>query len=390
MCLLDSGNEQLFTACTHTELCRETDRNTRTRLVQGAMRVNNVECVVVDDSQFMRSVLTNTLEENGISVIGKAENGVEAVTMVTDMEPDIVTMDVEMPEMNGVEAVRKIMDKHPTPILMVSAYTNKGARVTLEALDNGAIDFFEKPGGEVSMEVNQHGEQLASVLKTVATADMTQAQSGNQARTQKPETETEHIDSKGKAFVDTHTVVIGSSTGGPEAVERVMQQLPGGDCRVIIVQHMPAEFTGRFAERLDESSDYDVVEAENRLRIGKGEAVVARGDSNMVIQNYRNGQLRVKVINDDFGYSALPAVDVTMKSVAETITDPLTGVILTGMGADGAEGMKAIHEAGGNTIAQNKGTCVIYGMPKQAVETGCVNDVVGIDEVASQIRSGAE
>lgn len=356
--------------------------------------MRNPRTVVVDDSRFMRGLITDLLDEGGIPVVGEAKDGREALSVIADEQPDVVTMDLEMPRMNGIEAVEQIMADQPTPVLMLSAYTDDDAQVTFEALEKGAVDFFAKPGGEVSMEVSRLGDQLIETIQTVADADLKQANRADQsaatatpAGRATPEPPTGGSSSASNAFDDTRTVIIGSSTGGPNAVEQVMRELPGGDCRVLIVQHMPEAFTSRFADRLDGStSQYDVREASDGARIGAGEALVARGGTHLEITNYRNGRIRVGLIDDDLGHSVMPAVNVTMKSAAETITDPLTGVILTGMGADGAEGICAIQEAGGPTIAQNEESCVIYGMPKRAVEAGCIDTVCHLDDVAATIR----
>ena len=344
--------------------------------------------VVVDDSRFMRGLISDLLDEAGVPVVGEAKDGVEALEVIAEEEPDAVTMDLEMPRMNGIEAVEQIMDEQPTPVLMLSAHTEDGAEVTFEALEKGAVDFFSKPGGEVSMGVSQHADQLVATLRSVADADLTQA-SRQAADTQR---QPASPGAGGAAttglepFDDQRTIVIGSSTGGPDAVEQVMAELPAGDARVIVVQHMPEAFTARFADRLDNASRYEVREATDGVRIGAGEAVVARGGSHLGIAGYSNGRIRLELIEADRGRSVRPAVDETMTAVAETIDDPLTGVILTGMGSDGAEGICAMQRAGATTIAQNKESCVIYGMPKRAIEAGCIDEVRHIDDIATTIR----
>ena len=356
------------------------------------MEVNSVRkprTVVVDDSRFMRGLITDLLDDAGVPVVGEAADGAEALDVIKEANPDAVTMDLEMPNMDGIEAVERIMDEQPTPVLMLSAHTEDGAEVTFEALEKGAVDFFTKPGGEVSMGVSQHGEQLVSTIRSVADADLAQASRQAEADQQRQPASptTGGVTETGlKPFDDQRTILIGSSTGGPDAVEQVMSELPAGDCRVIITQHMPEAFTARFADRLDESSRYDVKEATDGTRIGAGEAVVARGGSHTEITGYSNGRIRIGLIEEDLGLSVHPAVDVTMQSAAEMITDPMTGVILTGMGSDGADGICAIQEAGGRTVAQDEASCVIYGMPKRAVEAGCIDEVCGLNEIATTIR----
>jgi len=206
----------------------------------------------------MRGLISDLLAEAGVPVVGEAKDGVEALEVIGEENPDSVTMDLEMPRMNGIEAVERIMDEQPTPVLMLSAHTEDGAEVTFEALEKGAVDFFSKPGGEVSMGVSQHADQLVATLRSVADADLTQA-SRQTADTQRQPASPGPGGAAAtgiEAFDDQRTVVIGSSTGGPDAVEQVMSELPGGDCRVIIGQHMPEAFTARFADRLDSASRY--------------------------------------------------------------------------------------------------------------------------------------
>ncbi|WP_246057949.1 chemotaxis-specific protein-glutamate methyltransferase CheB [Halonotius terrestris] len=336
----------------------------------------------------MRGLITDLLDEGGIPVVGEAKDGVEALEVVKEEQPDAVTMDLEMPRMDGIEAVERIMAEQPTPVLMLSAHTEDGAEVTFEALEKGAVDFFSKPGGEVSMGVSQHGEQLIETVRSVADADLQQAsrQTGQQQRQPASASAGGTTTTGLEPFDDTRTVLIGSSTGGPDAVEQVMSELPVGDCRVIIIQHMPEAFTSRFADRLDAASRYDVREASDGARIGAGEALVARGGSHTEITGYSNGRIRVGLIEEDLGLSVHPAVNVTMESAAETIDDPMTGVILTGMGSDGTDGICAIQEAGGRTVAQDEESCVIYGMPKRAIEAGCIDAVCDINDIATTIR----
>ncbi len=339
--------------------------------------------VVADDSHFMRSVISDILEQGGIDVVGEARNGREAVETVADLNPDVVTMDVEMPVMDGIEAVDRIMSTNPTPVLMLSAHTDENADVTFEALDNGAVDFFTKPGGEVSMEMSRLKDQLVEMVTNVAEVDP--ATSGD--------TES-HTSSKAASprstYVKNPTLLIGSSTGGPKMVEQVMSELPlAADFRVLIVQHMPDGFTERFAQRIDSRSDYSVSEAGDGDRIGGGEALVAPGGKHMVVSNYHGGRLRVKLTEDPPVNSVRPAVDMTMSSAAEVITDPLVGVILTGMGEDGAAGIKSIKAVGGRTVAQDEETSAVFGMPKRAIETGFVDEVLPIDDIPEGILNTA-
>ncbi|MFB6164997.1 MAG: chemotaxis response regulator protein-glutamate methylesterase [Haloarculaceae archaeon] len=374
--------------------------------------------VVTDDSHFMRSVISDILESGGVEVVAQARNGREAVDAVDAHRPDVVTMDVEMPEMNGIEAVERIMSERPTPVLMLSAHTDENADVTFQALEKGAVDFFTKPGGEVSMEMSRLEDQLVEMVRSVAdvevsmgasagtssptdayaaavdaaeaaevtsATDAAEAASAETAQTATAGSSEPAIRS-GRRFVEHPTLLIGSSTGGPTVVERVLSALPvEADLRVLIVQHMPEGFTARFAERLDDRSGYAVSEACDGDRIGGGEALVAPGGKHMAVSNYARGRLRVTLIEDPPVNSVRPAVDVTFASAAATIDGPTTAVVLTGMGTDGADGVRDVEAAGGHVIAQDEATSAVYGMPKRAVETGAVDAVLPLEKIAEGI-----
>jgi len=380
-------------------------------------REQSPRAVVADDSHFMRSVITDILTEGGVDVVATARDGREAVAAVAEHDPDVVTMDVEMPGMGGIEATERITAEHPTPILMLSAHTEEDADVTFEALDSGAIDFFRKPGGEVSMEMSRLEDQLVETVRTVAAADPTTASgvssvrsagnaataaagtgtgagtgSGQGTGTEPPGTSAStgpggaSATSAATESRDEATVVVGSSTGGPTVVETVLSDLPkAADLRVLVVQHMPEGFTGRFAERLDARSEYDVREATDGARIGGGEAVIAAGDRHMEVSSFRNGRVGISLTRDPPVNNVRPAVDVTMETAAATVDGPLAGVVLTGMGEDGAAGIRAIAGAGGATIAQDEATSAVFGMPRRAIETGCVDGVAPVDDVAAAI-----
>ncbi|MFC7079986.1 chemotaxis-specific protein-glutamate methyltransferase CheB [Halorussus caseinilyticus] len=333
--------------------------------------------VVVDDSHFMRTVISDILEEGGIEVVAQAGDGEEGVRAVVEHDPDVVTMDVEMPSMDGIEAVEEIMATNPTPVLMLSAHTEDGAEATFEALEKGAVDFLAKPGGEVSTEISAHGDALVEKVRSATRAD---PESVEEVDDPAGTVDTDH------GYVENPTLVVGASTGGPRVVERVLSSLPlEADLRVLVVQHMPDGFTGRFAERLDRRSEYDVCEATNNLRIGGGEAVVAKGDYHMEVAGFGNGRLRLRLQQEEAIHGVRPAIDVTMETAAEKIDGPLTGVVLTGMGSDGAAGIEAIKQAGGATLAQDEDTSSVFGIPARAIETGCVDSVRPADEMAKAI-----
>jgi len=393
-------------------------------------------CVlVVDDSQFMRTVVGNELRAEGYDVV-EASNGRRALEQVEAHDPDAITMDVQMPEMDGIEATERIMEWRPTPILMVSAYTADGAEATLDALENGAVEFIQKPDGEVSIETEPLEDELVEKVRAAIEADLdvlapgeasaadasadagvaesadggtvsaaasageatspagpADAGSDPDAAPEEPASPTTAADISrviegklGDEFVDDPTVVVGASTGGPKLVNAMLRVLPRAlDARVLVVQHMPASFTGRFAERIDAISAYDVAEAADGERIDGGAARVARGGAHLEVASYSSGRLRLKLTDDDPVNGVRPSIDVTMRSVADVVAGPLVGVVLTGMGRDGAAGVEAIKEAGGTTFAQDEATSPVFGIPESAIETGAVDHVLPADEMVDGI-----
>jgi len=366
--------------------------------------------LVVDDSQFMRTVLSTVLSEHGYDV-STASDGESAIEAVTEEQPDVVTMDVEMPGMGGIEAVERIMEEQPTPILMLSAHTKEGADATLDALSRGAIDFIPKPSGEISTDIKQLEDELVETIDALVDADVDsvstsraadavqtaadaeaaviEASSSVQADASEAAGEQEAVGETPPvppSYDGSPTVVIGASTGGPRVVERVLSELPAAlNARVLVVQHMPASFTDRLSRRLDDFSEYDVREAADGARVTAGEVLVARGEYHMEVSYAGPEHCKVRLTEADRLHGVRPAIDVTMCSAAREVDGDLIGVALTGMGRDGAEGIAAIKHAGGATIAQDEETAPVYGIPKQAVETGAVDRVLPDEEIASGV-----
>jgi len=349
--------------------------------------------LVVDDSQFMRTVIGNVVADHGYRVMS-ASDGQEAIEMVHDHGPDVVTMDVEMPGMDGIEAVSRIMASKPTPVLMLSAHTESGAEATLDALARGAVDFLPKPGGEVTRDLESladrivekidavAGADLASITPTdtatagAATADRASATSPSDRPAPEPD----------RSFVEHPTVVIGASTGGPKILEGVLRALPVTlHPKVLVVQHMPASFTDRLAARLDSLLPFSVSEAADGQRVQDGEVVIAKGGSHLEVASNVAGNLRVRLTEDEPVHGVRPAIDVAMGTAADLVSDPLAGVALTGLGKDGAAGIEAIDRAGGATIAQDEASSPVFGIPQQAIETGCVDRVCAAADVPGAI-----
>ena len=373
--------------------------------------------VVVDDSRFMRTLIRGLLEDGGIEVVGEAGDGSAALDAVIEHDPDVVTMDIEMPTTNGIDAVEEIMAERPTPVLMLSAHAEENADVTFEALDRGAVDFVTKPGGEVTSSMPRVKRELVEKVESAARADLSATtrlssaagddggtaaaatgrattaggsgatrRSGGAGRQSDDATAATALSPAGQAaatYPDVGTLIVGASTGGPNVVERVLTDLPReANLRVLVVQHMPEGFTGRFATRLDDRSDYDVREAESGERLEPGAARVAPGDHHLVTTSDRSGRLRVDLTETEPIHGVRPAIDLTMASAVETVDGPLCAVLLTGMGRDGVDGVGRVAKSGGHTVAQDEETSAIFGMPRRAIESGCVDTVAPAEGIA--------
>ncbi len=339
--------------------------------------------LIADDSAFMRQSIARTLTAAGFEIAGQAKDGNDAVAQVVALGPDVVTMDFNMPGLDGAGAVREIMRRRPTPVVMFSAHTRQGARETFEALGAGAVDFVTKPAGEVSADLSKIAAELTRKL-TVAAAARPRAPAA--AAAPKPRATTAPGASAGTTTLPgglPRLCVIAVSTGGPAALSELIPALPG-DLRlaVIIVQHMPAHFTATLAERLDAQSQLTVREAVTGDRPMPGLALIAPGDRHLELDD------RGHVVLTDGGpvHGCRPAADVTMISAAKVYGRRTVGVVMTGMGKDGAAGALAIKKADGKTFAQDQASCVIYGMPKAAVELGAIDEIVPLDELAAHLR----
>ena len=341
--------------------------------------------LITDDSMFMRAAIKRTLETSGaFEVVGQARDGKDALDKVVQLHPDVVTMDFNMPGWTGADAVREIMAKRPTPIVMFSAHTKQGAKETFEALAAGAIDFVTKPSGEVSTDLRDIADELVRKLLAAATARVRTMSTQPIRRPTNP--------GAGPAPSTVTTLppglprlcVIAVSTGGPSALSRVIPALPA-DFRygVVIVQHMPAHFTAALAERLDAESSLTVREAKAGDRPMPGLVLIAPGDRHVEFDDA--GMI---VLHDGpLVNGCRPAADVTMLSAAKVYGRRTLGVVMTGMGKDGAAGIKAIKQAEGKTLAQDQESSVIFGMPKAAIDTGHVDEVVALDELHARLRA---
>ena len=342
--------------------------------------MKKLRAVIVDDSLFMRVAVRRALEADGrFEVAGEARDGAEGVEAVIRLAPDVVTMDFNMPRLDGAGAVREIMARQPTPIVMLSAHTALGARETLDALAAGAVDFMTKPSGEVSADFSTLGPALCDRLAAAAAA-RPKPLSASSSLTSLPAVRPSPAAAAPPGTV--RLLVVAVSTGGPAALSRLVPKLardrgPG----ILVVQHMPAQFTAALAERLAASAAVEVREARDGDRARPGLVLVAPGDRHLALAD--TGAVRLEDGPEING--CRPAADVTLRAAARVFGRRAAGLIMTGMGRDGAEGLAAIRAAGGPTLAQDRASSVIWGMPRAAIEAGVVDEVLPLEELAERI-----
>lgn len=356
---------------------------------------SKIRVVVVDDSAFMRKVLETLLTSDPqFQVIGQAKDGREAVALAESLKPDVLTMDINMPHMDGLQATAEIMTTNPRPIVVVSSESREGASGALKALEYGAIEFVAKPNNAIDLDMQSIREELlrkvkmAAKVRVVRTASRLAAtlQSGGSAPARPIVRPAPPANRPAAAPADQRfpVVVLAASTGGPATVMRLApgftKDFPGA---VILVQHMPSAFTTQYASQLAEFTEIPVKEAENSDSLQPGNLYICPGAAHLTVDPL--GRIKLDSASGRInGY--LPNIDVTMSSVAAYGGALALGVVLTGMGADGAQGAKAIKRAGGYVIAQDEATCVIFGMPAEAIKAQAVDQVLGIDEIYSAIE----
>jgi two-component system chemotaxis response regulator CheB len=342
-----------------------------------------IRVLVVDDSALVRQILTNGLAmDPGIEVVGSAADPYMARDKIVQLKPDVLTLDVEMPRMDGVEFLRKLMPQYPLPIVMVSSLTQKGKQITMEALEAGAVDFVTKPTTNVAQGLNAMLMELRAKVKIASTANVSHWKG---KRVEARSTITSGA-SRALAESTDKVVAIGASTGGTEAIKKVVTQFPATMPGVVIVQHMPPGFTKMFSERLNQLCAMEVKEAENGDRIRPGRILVAPGAMQMEV--IRSGGIyQVRCAPGEKVSGHCPSVDVMMHSVAKQVGRNAVGVMLTGMGSDGADGMLAMKNAGARNIAQDEASSVVFGMPKVAYERGGAEKLFPIDRIAAQVIS---
>ncbi|MCH5519696.1 chemotaxis response regulator protein-glutamate methylesterase [Pseudomonas syringae] len=379
-----------------------------------------VKVLVVDDSGFFRRRVTEILSSDpNIVVVGTATNGKEAIEQALALKPDVITMDYEMPMMDGITAVRHIMQRIPTPVLMFSSLTHEGARVTLDALDAGAVDFLPKNFEDISRNPQKVKQLLCEKINSISRSNRRSSGFGSAGATTAapaPSTLTSrasapapaparavpsrtatpaaasaapahhapaHPTTSGTAKRKAYKLVaIGTSTGGPVALQRVLTQLPANfPAPLVLIQHMPAAFTKAFAERLDKLCKISVKEAEDGDVLRPGLALLAPGGKQMMV----DGRGTVKILPGDERLNYKPCVDITFGSAAKSYGDKVLSVVLTGMGADGREGARLLKQAGSTVWAQDEASCVIYGMPMAIVKAELADAIYSLDDIGRHL-----
>ncbi len=350
-----------------------------------------VKVLVVDDSMFFRRRIIEILNTDpNIEVMDTANDGAEAVEKACRLEPDVITMDVEMPVMNGIEAVRKIMQLNPTPILMFSSVTTDGAQTTLDALEAGAIDYFPKRFTDIAKDKAQLKKILCQRINTLSYSiknkknlyQQSLLTSNNLAKFRI----TQHS-SLVEPTIKPSIIVIGTSTGGPLALQTLLKQIPKNfSAPILIVQHMPAEFTFAFAKRLNEICKITIKEASNGCVLRPATAYLAPGGKQMMIKN-RSRESIIVIESGDKNMTYKPSVDVTFSSLANDYHGKVLAIILTGMGTDGCRGAKRLKDKGAIIWAQDEASCVIYGMPSAVIQAGLTEKVLPIKEIGINLAN---
>lgn len=368
-----------------------------------------IKVLVVDDSVFFRRRVSEILNSHPqLEVIDTANNGKEALEKVQQLRPDVVTMDIEMPVMNGIDAAREIMRVRPTPILMFSSLTHEGAKATLDALDAGAVDFLPKKFEDIARDreeaitllqqrvisISRHRvrpllSQRPMTSSLSASRTPATSNSATPLRAAAPAAENRPVRPaalntrrSGKVY---QLVAIGTSTGGPVALQNILTKLPGNFPHpILLIQHMPATFTAAFASRLNNLCQINVKEAADGDVVQPGTAYLAPGGKQMVLDG-RPGTMRIRILDGGERMNYKPCVDITFASCARQYRDKVLAVVLTGMGADGRDGAKLLHEQGATIWAQDEESCVVYGMPQAIVKAGIAAEILPLERVAQRI-----
>lgn len=352
-----------------------------------------IKVLVVDDSSFMRKIISDIINSDPeLEVIETARNGKEAIEKITIHKPDVITMDVEMPVLDGLSALEEIMKNNPTPVIMLSTLTKEGADATMRALELGAVDFITKPSSIFKVNTEDMRLELIAQLKMASKVIMKKKFAKPIGEINKGKTETKKRDIEPKSRIlksgskGRHKIIaIGTSTGGPKALQYVIPKLPADlNASVLIVQHMPPGFTKSLAERMDSMSQVKVKEAEDLDELEVGCVYIAPGNYHMRLKK-ENNKFIIRLGDDGAVTGHKPSVDAMMDSIAELKIDNVIGVIMTGMGSDGAKGLNNLKRNNNYVIAQDEETCVVFGMPGSTIKLGAVDKIVSLEEISNEI-----
>jgi two-component system, chemotaxis family, protein-glutamate methylesterase/glutaminase len=337
-----------------------------------------IRVLIVDDSRFVRQAVARMLNTEDIEVVGQAADGKQGIEKARELQPDVVTLDVQMPRMGGLETLERLMEEAPLPVLLLSSLTSEGAEVTLRGLELGALDFVDKSTAKGQMNLLSLAEELRAKIRALA---------GSPRRPRPSGPPTDIPVAFPRLATRALVVAIGTSTGGPTALQAVIPRLPKDfGAAVVVVQHIPVGFTRYLADRLAQRSALPVEEARDRDKVRPGRVLIAPGGVHMKLVQ-RGDAVEVRLDEEPRSSLHRPSADVLMASVAEVFGSRSVGVVLTGMGTDGAVGLGAIRKAGGRTLVESEETCVIYGMPKAAIDAGVVDRAVPLPEIADAIVS---
>jgi two-component system chemotaxis response regulator CheB len=348
-----------------------------------------IKVLIVDDSALMRKHLNSLLEQSGEFTVKYARNGVEALAELEAFDPDVITLDINMPEMDGITCLSRIMAIRPKPVLMVSSLTEQGAEATLQAMSLGAIDYVHKPGGTISLSIEQIERELITKIRAAARAKLRHSIGLRSRISQERGRASMRASARSmsaRAAAQSGIVLIGVSTGGPGTLEHILPELPADfPWAVIVAQHMPGTFTGVFARRLDEACRLPVLEVNRQMPIETGHIYIAKGDADLVILRRGEGY-SASPVPASKDYLWQPSVHRMVTSAIQVVpADQLVGVLLTGMGSDGADAMTEMHNRGSLTIAQDEASCVVFGMPNELIRRGGATIILPSQEIASQL-----
>jgi len=352
-----------------------------------------IKVLIVDDSAVVRQTLSNILEEDSqIEVMGVAADPYHAASKIAHEVPDVITLDIEMPRMDGLTFLRKIMTQHPIPVIIISSLTDKGTETAIKALEYGAVDIITKPKLSTKEFIEESKIRICDAVKAAASAKLSRKTNFKKAATPitvTPKLSADAVMAKGitsQSMLKTteKVIVVGASTGGTEALRVFLEAMPADCPGIVIVQHMPELFTKSFADRLNELCKITVKEASNNDTVIRGRALIAPGNHHLILK--RSGARYYVEINDGpLVNRHRPSVDVLFRSTAQYAGKNTIGVIMTGMGDDGARGLLELKEAGAHTIAQDEKTCIVFGMPKEAIKLDAALEILPLDKIADRV-----